>query len=120
MQSLCKCCLLVPGPLNDLGLCEECAICLHCEKEPSINSLGLCQKCYSMNRIRILYKRTRAWTPEWEQHLRCLTRIHQQEMKRLYQGKDDEPESEEPERDPQGQLHSHISELSLVGTVAES
>jgi hypothetical protein len=48
---------------------------LHCERAPARNRLGLCLRCYAIRSIRILYvRRRRDWTPQWEMHLRRLTR----------------------------------------------
>jgi hypothetical protein len=48
--------------------------CLHCEQRPSRTRLGLCLGCHRRNRVRELYLHRRGWTPEWEAHLRRLTR----------------------------------------------
>jgi hypothetical protein len=52
--------------------------CLHCERAPAVNGLGLCPACAGTHNIRELYVRRRNWTPQWEQHLRRLTRRAQQ------------------------------------------
>jgi hypothetical protein len=50
-------------------------ICLHCERAPAGNRLGLCRSCNAVHSIRVLYlRRRRDWTPQWEVHLRRLTR----------------------------------------------
>ena len=48
--------------------------CVHCERRPSTNGLGLCVACNRVVGVRTLYARRRGWTPEWESHLRRLTR----------------------------------------------
>jgi hypothetical protein len=52
--------------------------CLHCEHAPAAHRLGLCAACAGTRQIRVLYRRRRNWTPQWEQHLRRLTRRAQQ------------------------------------------
>ena len=68
--------------LNKHHLCPECAVCLHCEKCPSVNALGLCESCHAHEAIRTLYERREHWTPEWELHLRRKTAEVQRELKR--------------------------------------
>jgi hypothetical protein len=48
--------------------------CVHCEARPAANGLGLCADCNGHFGTRMLYLRRRGWTPEWEAHLRRLTR----------------------------------------------
>jgi hypothetical protein len=48
--------------------------CVHCEERPAANGLGLCPACNARRGTRVLYLRRRGWTPEWEAHLRRLTR----------------------------------------------
>jgi hypothetical protein len=48
--------------------------CLHCEAQPAVTGRGLCADCDAVEGIHVLYLRRRGWTPEWEQHLRRLTR----------------------------------------------
>jgi hypothetical protein len=48
--------------------------CVHCERRPVGNGLGLCAACNAVQGVRVLYLRRRGWTPEWEEHLRQLTR----------------------------------------------
>jgi len=48
--------------------------CVHCEARPPVNGLGLCADCNGRRGTRVLYLRRRGWTPEWEAHLRRLTR----------------------------------------------
>ncbi len=50
------------------------APCLHCEARPASTRLGLCAECGRCRGIRRLYRRRHGWTPEWEAHLRRLTR----------------------------------------------
>jgi hypothetical protein len=65
----------------------ELPTCLHCERAPAANGLGLCPRCASIPNIRVLYVKRRNWTPQWEQHLRRLTRRAQQGLPLF----DDEP-----------------------------
>jgi hypothetical protein len=48
--------------------------CVHCEARPAADGLGLCADCNGRRETRVLYLRRRGWTPEWEAHLRRLTR----------------------------------------------
>lgn len=48
--------------------------CVHCEARPAADGLGLCADCRRCRGTRRLYRRRRGWTPEWEAHLRRLTR----------------------------------------------
>jgi hypothetical protein len=48
--------------------------CLHCERAAAANGLGLCPACNEVPGIRSLYFKRRGWTPQWEAHLRRLTR----------------------------------------------
>jgi hypothetical protein len=48
--------------------------CVHCEERPAANGLGLCADCNACRGTRQLYLRRCGWTPEWEAHLRRLTR----------------------------------------------
>jgi len=50
------------------------APCLHCEARPAANVRGLCADCCRCRGIRRLYRRGHHWTPQWEAHLRRLTR----------------------------------------------
>jgi hypothetical protein len=67
--------------------------CIHCERRPGTGALGLCAACQAVKGIRVLYLRRRGWTPEWEAHLRRLTRRAQQ-RRPLFGG---EPSGVEPE-----------------------
>ncbi len=78
---LCVCCLR-KGQLNDHRFCPDCAVCLHCEKRPSVHALGLCEHCHDTPGVQVLYLRRRGWTPEWELHLRAKTAEVQRELKR--------------------------------------
>ena len=49
-------------------------LCVHCERRRAAGALGLCRACGSASGIRVLYQRRRGWTPQWEAHLRDLTR----------------------------------------------
>jgi hypothetical protein len=77
----CRCCCRRRW-LNEHGLCPDCAICLHCEKNPAVSSRGLCQLCHEEPSIRVLYRRSNHWTPEWELHLRRKTAEIQAELRR--------------------------------------
>jgi hypothetical protein len=55
-------------------------LCIHCGRRPPANALGLCAACHAFKNIRVLYKRRRDWTPEWEMHLRRLTERAQQRL----------------------------------------
>jgi hypothetical protein len=48
-------------------------LCLHCEQRPPANGLGLCPVCAAVKGVRVLYKRRRGWSPQWEAHLLRLT-----------------------------------------------
>jgi hypothetical protein len=48
--------------------------CLHCERAPAVTARGLCADCHASRRVRLLYRRRHGWTPQWERHLRRLTR----------------------------------------------
>jgi hypothetical protein len=50
------------------------APCVHCEARPAVNALRLCADCNACRGTRVLYRRRRGWTPEWEAHLRRLSR----------------------------------------------
>src|SRR4051812_29037669 len=84
---VCICCQRRAGRVNSLGFCGGCATCLHCEMHPSVSELGLCQRCEGMHCVANLYIRRPGWSPEWEQHLRALTWLHQEEMKRRGYGR---------------------------------
>jgi hypothetical protein len=48
-------------------------LCLHCDRRIADARRGLCTRCFAVKGIRVLYKRRRGWTPQWEDHLRRLT-----------------------------------------------
>jgi hypothetical protein len=50
----------------------DTALCPHCERRPPAHPLGLCGRCAASPSIRLIYRRRRDWTPEWEAHLRRL------------------------------------------------
>ncbi len=54
--------------------------CVHCEARPAVSGLGLCADCDGRRETRVLYRRRRGWTPEWEAHLRRLTRRARQRL----------------------------------------
>jgi hypothetical protein len=64
--------------------------CLHCEQRPGRGGLGLCAACARRRHIRSLYLHRRGWTPEWEAHLRRLTRRAQAQLP-LFGGPPGEP-----------------------------
>src|SRR5687768_6139868 len=77
----CRCCLRRKS-LSAIGLCDDCATCLHCEKQPAVTELGLCRRCHDTEQIRNLYERRPHWTPAWEMHLRRKTREVQRELRK--------------------------------------
>ena len=82
MTGLCKCCRRLQH-LNERQLCDDCSVCLHCEKAPAVCKLGLCERCGSRENIRELYRRSSHWSPEWEMHLRRKTAKVQRVLRRL-------------------------------------
>ena len=77
----CRCCRR-RRDVNARGLCDACAVCLHCERRPAVTDLGLCPRCDGEPSVRELYRRGHHWTPAWEMHLRRKTRQIQRELRR--------------------------------------
>jgi len=48
------------------------AVCLHCEAAPQEHYLRLCRQCAAVRGIRIVYKKSRRWTPAWDAHIQRL------------------------------------------------
>ena len=78
---ICRCCRR-KGIVNERRFCAECALCLHCEAGPTVHRWGLCSVCSDCYHIKVLYRRSHRWTPEWEQHLRRLTAEVQSALRR--------------------------------------
>lgn len=89
-RKVCRCCERPAAAVNQLGLCDECSVCLHCEAGPSVSPLGLCQQCHRSKGLRELYAHKAGWTPEWEQWIRTKAMLHRREMERIERGEQDE------------------------------
>ena len=77
----CRCCRRKKG-LNAHRLCQDCAVCLHCERREAVSELGLCQQCHETPKVCALYQRGPHWTPQWEMHLRRKTAEVQRQLRR--------------------------------------
>lgn len=64
---------VVVSPTSSPATDGPALVCLHCERAvPKVNGLELCDACNGVKGFRLLYHRTRHWTPQWEQWLRYL------------------------------------------------